>query len=155
MNESAAGILERREGCRMLTVNDAITIPDAEFDWSYARSGGPGGQNVNKVSSKAVLRWAGQASPSLPDHVKHRLVALNRRRGTTEGEVLLTSQRYRDQDRKRQDCLEKLTELVRAAATLPRPRRATRPTRGSHKRRLASKRHRSALKASRRDGVEE
>jgi ribosome-associated protein len=136
-------------------VNDAITIPDAEFDWSYARSGGPGGQNVNKVSSKAVLRWPVQASASLSDHVKHRLVALNRRRVTTEGELVLTSQRYRDQDRNRQDCLGKLAELVREAATLPKPRRATRPTRGSHRRRLAAKRHRSALKTSRRDGVEE
>src|SRR3954452_10407453 len=104
MNESAAGILERREGCRMLTVNDAITIPDTEFDWTYARSGGPGGQNVNKVSSKAVLRWDLWASPSVPPHVKDRLVALNRRRVTTEGELILTSQRYRDQDRNRQDC---------------------------------------------------
>jgi ribosome-associated protein len=139
----------------MLTVNDSITIPDDEFDWSYARSGGPGGQNVNKVSSKAVLRWDLRASPSLPTHVKDRLVALNRRRVTTEGELILTSQRYRDQDRNRQDCLEKLAELVREAATLPKPRRATRPTRGSHRRRLAAKRHRSALKASRRDGIEE
>ncbi len=139
----------------MLAVNDSIMIPDAEFDWSYARSGGPGGQNVNKVSSKAVLRWDVRASPSLPPHVKDRLVALNRRRMTTEGELILTSQRYRDQDRNRQDCLEKLAELVREAATLPKPRRATRPTRGSHARRLAAKRHRSAVKAARRDGIEE
>src|SRR4051794_41444558 len=106
MNESAAGILERREGCRMLTVNDSITIPDAEFDWSYARSGGPGGQNVNKVSSKAVLRWDVRASPSVPPHVKDRLVALNRRRGTTQGGLVLTAPRHPDQDPHPPDCLD-------------------------------------------------
>ena len=139
----------------MVQVNDTITIPDTEFDWSYARSGGPGGQNVNKVSSKAVLRWNVAASPSLPEHVKHRLCALNRKRVTSTGDLILTSQRYRDQERNRQDCLEKLAELVREAAALPKTRRATRPTRGSKTRRLAAKRHRSAVKASRRDGIDE
>jgi ribosome-associated protein len=138
-----------------MLVTDAIEIPDAEFDWTYARSGGPGGQNVNKVSSKAILRWAVAGTPSLPVHVRDRLMALNRRRVTTTGDLILTSQRYRDQDRNRQDCLEKLAELVREAATLPKARRATRPTRGSKKRRLAAKKHRSALKAGRRDGIEE
>jgi ribosome-associated protein len=138
-----------------MLVTDAIEIPDAEFDWSYARSGGPGGQNVNKVSSKAILRWAVAATPSLPVHVRDRLMALNRRRVTTTGDLILTSQRYRDQDRNRQDCLEKLAELVREAATLPKARRATRPTRGSKKRRLAAKKRRSALKAGRRDSIEE
>jgi ribosome-associated protein len=139
----------------MLHVNESITIPEMEFDWSYARSGGPGGQNVNKVASKAVLRWNVVASPSLPEHVKYRLCALNRKRVTSTGDLILTSQRYRDQERNRQDCLEKLAELVREAAALPKARRATRPTRGSKARRLANKRHRSAVKASRRDGIEE
>src|SRR3954453_22912516 len=101
----------------MLEVDARIRVPDEEFDWTYARSGGPGGQNVNKVSSKAVLRWKLRASPSVPPHVKDRLVALNRKRVTTDGELILSSQRYRDQDRNRQDCLEKLAELIRAAAT--------------------------------------
>jgi ribosome-associated protein len=136
-------------------VTDAISIPDTEFDWSYARSGGPGGQNVNKVSSKAILRWPVRTSASLPDHVKNRLIALNQRRLTTEGDLIINSQRYRDQERNRQDCLEKLAELIREAATLPKPRRATRPTRGSKIRRLASKRHRSGIKAMRRTGGEE
>jgi ribosome-associated protein len=139
----------------MHQITSSIIIPDAELDWSYARSGGPGGQNVNKVSSKAVLRWNVLATAALPPHVRDRLFALNRRRVTTEGDLIISSQRYRDQDRNRQDCLEKLAELVREAATLPKPRRATRPTRGSKARRLAAKRHRSALKASRRDGIEE
>src|SRR5437588_751518 len=130
-----------------MIVTDSITVPDAEFDWSYARSGGPGGQNVNKVSSKAVLRWNVASSSSLPDHVRNRLMALNRKRITTEGDLVLTSQRYRDQERNRQDCLEKLADMVREAATLPKPRRATRPSRGSKVRRLAAKRHRSAVKS--------
>jgi ribosome-associated protein len=134
-----------------LEVNESITIPESEFDWSYARSGGPGGQNVNKVSSKAILRWNVGASTSLPGHVKHRLCALNRRKVTHTGDLILTSQRYRDQERNRQDCLEKLAELVREAATLPKARRATKPTRGSQARRLADKRHRSALKSGRRN----
>src|SRR5207244_121634 len=139
----------------MLEVNEQIRIPPEEFEWSFARSGGPGGQNVNKVASKAVLRWNVRASPSLPPHVKDRLVALNRRRVASTGDLILMSQRYRDQERNRQDCLEKLAELVREAAALPKTRRATRPTRGSKTRRLAAKRHRSAVKASRRDGLEE
>src|SRR5947209_17220239 len=95
------GRLTKRRNPAMI-VNDSITIPDAEFDWSYARSGGPGGQNVNKVSSKAVLRWPVRSTASLPSHVRDRLMALHRRRVTTEGDLLITSQRYRDQERNRQ-----------------------------------------------------
>src|SRR5947209_20495487 len=99
----------------MLVVNDAIQIPEEEFDWSFARSGGPGGQNVNKVASKAVLRWDLAASLSVPEAVKERFRALFRRRLTTAGELVLSGQRYRDQERNRQDCLEKLAELLRPA----------------------------------------
>jgi ribosome-associated protein len=133
----------------MLRVTNAIAIPDDEFLWSYARAGGPGGQNVNKVSSKAVLRWNVVATPSLPEHVKSRLIALNQKRITTEGDLLITGQRFRDQDRNRQDCLEKLAEIVRQAATLPKLRRATKPTKGSHRRRLADKKRRSDIKSGR------
>lgn len=139
----------------MLQVNSTIAIPDDEFDWSYARSGGPGGQNVNKVSSKAVLRWSVANSRSLPSHVKHRLVALNRRRVTTEGDLVIMSQQYRDQERNRQDCLEKLAAMIREAATIPKARRATKPTRGSQVRRLAAKKRRSATKSMRRGGIDE
>lgn len=139
----------------MMQVNSTIAIPDDEFDWSYARSGGPGGQNVNKVSSKAVLRWAVSSSQSLPIHVKHRLIALNRRRVTTEGDLVIMSQQYRDQERNRQDCLEKLAAMIREAATIPKTRRATKPTRGSQVRRLAAKKRRSATKSLRRGGIDE
>ncbi len=139
----------------MLEINDRFRIPAAEFQWTFVRSGGPGGQNVNKVASKAVLRWNLAASPSIPDEVKVRLRAHHRRRITTEGELVLSSQRYRDQERNRQDCLEKLGELVRKAAIPPKPRRPTRPTRASRQRRLHEKKHRGQLKATRQRPVEE
>src|ERR1700680_1144228 len=91
----------------MLEVNPHIRIPDGEFQWTFVRSGGPGGQNVNKVASRAVLRWNVAASLSLPDEVKARLRAQQRRRMTAGGELILSSQRFRDQGRNIQDCLEK------------------------------------------------
>ena len=134
----------------VLQINDQLRIPDSEFQWSFVRAGGPGGQNVNKVASKAVLRWDLAASPSLPEEVKQRLRTRQRRRITAEGELILNSQRYRDQERNRQDCLDKLRELIAQAAVRPKPRRPTRPTRGSRERRLQEKTRRSAVKARRR-----
>lgn len=134
----------------MLDINDRIRIPEEEFSWSFVRSGGPGGQNVNKVASKAVLRWNLTASPSVPDDVKSRLRERLHQRITNEGDLLITSQRYRDQDRNRLDCLEKLREMLRAAAVTPKARRKTKPSRGSHERRLENKRRRASIKASRR-----
>jgi ribosome-associated protein len=134
----------------MLEISDRIRIPDEEFSWTFVRAGGPGGQNVNKVASKAVLRWNVAASPSLPDDIKGRLQQQQRRRITGDGDLLLTSQRYRDQERNRLDCLEKLREMLRAAAATPKARRKTKPSRGSKERRLKAKKRRSALKASRR-----
>jgi ribosome-associated protein len=139
----------------MLEVNARIRIPDEELHWSYVRSSGPGGQNVNKVASKAVLRWDLAGSPSVPPEVKSRLQAHHRRRITATGELVLSSQRFRDQERNRQDCLEKLGDLLREAATAPRPRKATRPSRSSRARRLASKRHRSGIKEGRRQPGED
>jgi ribosome-associated protein len=139
----------------MLVVNERIRIPEEEFSFTFVRSGGPGGQNVNKVASKAVLRWGLDASPSLPAEVKDRLRARQRRRITAAGELVLTSQRYRDQDRNRQDCLEKLCAFVREAAVVPRVRKKTRPSRAAHERRLADKRRRSAAKSVRRRPAED
>ncbi len=139
----------------MLEIDDRLRIPETEFVWSFVRSGGPGGQNVNKVASKAVLRWDLATSPSVPDAVKTRLRTLQRRRITTEGELILTSQRYRDQDMNRQDCLQKLREMILQAAKVPKPRRPTKPTRGSRERRLDAKRRRSSTKSDRRGSVEE
>jgi ribosome-associated protein len=134
----------------MVRITEALSIPDAELLWSYARSSGPGGQNVNKVASKAVLRWDVGASPSVPEEVKARLRAQQRRRITTEGELVLSSQRFRDQERNRQDCLEKLCEMVRTATVVQKARKKKRPTRASKERRLAEKRHQSAAKSTRR-----
>jgi ribosome-associated protein len=134
----------------MLEVDDRIRIPDTEFQWSFVRSGGPGGQNVNKVASKAVLRWDLAGSPSLPEELKVRLRTLQRRRVTGEGELVLTSQRYRDQGRNVTDCLEKLREMVLQATLVPRPRKVSRPSRGAREARLRDKRHRSAAKTRRR-----
>jgi ribosome-associated protein len=134
----------------MLEISDRLRIPDEEFSWTFVRSGGPGGQNVNKVASKAVLRWNVVASPSLPDDIKTRLQQQQRSRITSEGDILLTSQRYRDQERNRLDCLEKLAEMLRTAAVAPKTRRKTKPSRASRERRLTAKKRRSALKSSRR-----
>jgi ribosome-associated protein len=133
----------------MLDVNDHIRIPEEEFTFTFVRSGGPGGQNVNKVASKAVLRWHVAGSPSLPEAVRQRLTTLQRRRITTEGDLLVTSQRYRDQDRNREDCLEKLRAMVLEATHVPKARKKTKPTAGGHRRRLADKRRRSVRKQER------
>jgi ribosome-associated protein len=134
----------------MLEINDHIRIPDEELSWTFARSGGPGGQNVNKVASKAILHWNAAESPQLPPEVKRRLQTLQRRRFTKEGVFVIISQRFRDQERNRQDCLEKLRDMLLEATIIPKARRATRPTRGSREARLRAKKARSALKTRRR-----
>lgn len=134
----------------MLLVDDRIAIPLDEFRFEFARSGGPGGQNVNKVASKATLRWRPAESPSLPPPVKARLLAAVASRLTTEGELLITSQRTRDQGRNVDDCLDRVRQLVLAAARPPKARRATRPTFASKVRRGAEKARRSAAKRLRR-----
>ena len=139
----------------MLEINAHLRIPDDELEWSYVRSGGPGGQNANKVASKAVLRWNVAASPSLPADVKARLRARQANRITADGDLVLTSQRYRDQERNRQDCLDKLREMIAQAAARPKARRKTKPTRGSQEARLRAKKRRAATKAGRRRGAEE
>ena len=115
----------------MLKIDDQLSIPLDEFDWDFARSGGPGGQNVNKVNSKVMLRWTPATSPSLPEPVRARLLRSVAHRLTTAGELLVTSQATRDQGRNLDDCLEKVRAIVLAAARPPKARRPTKPTRGS------------------------
>lgn len=134
----------------MLVVNTAIHIPLEEFEFTYSRSSGPGGQNVNKVNTKATLRWPAATSPSLPEAVKDRFLRKFASRLTLSGELLLTSQRFRDQSRNVDDCLEKLKEMILSAATKPTPRRPTKPSRGSRERRHEQKRVRSQRKQQRR-----
>jgi ribosome-associated protein len=133
----------------MFVVNDRIQIPDEELQFSFARSGGPGGQNVNKVSSKAILRWDLRLNTTVPIEVKDRLRALQRNRVTVEGELVIQAQNYRDQERNKLECLERLREMLLEAASLPKKRRPSRPTRGSKERRLKAKKHRSSLKSER------
>ncbi len=138
----------------MLEINAHLRLPDGELTWTFVRAGGPGGQNVNKVASKAVLRWNLAASASLPEDIKARLRARQANRITADGELILTSQRHRDQERNRQDCLDKLREMIAEAAKRPKTRRRTKPTRGSKERRLQAKKRRAATKAGRRGGAE-
>jgi ribosome-associated protein len=135
---------------RFLIVTPNLRVPLDEFSFTFARSGGPGGQNVNKVNSKAVLRWRVLQSPSLDERVRARFVEQNRHRITEAGDFLLTSQRYRDQPRNIDDCYDKLRELLVRAAVQPKRRRPTKPTAGSRRRRLSDKRSRSATKQLRR-----
>jgi ribosome-associated protein len=133
----------------MLVVDDRIRIPLRELSFEAARSSGPGGQNVNKVSTKVVLRWSLAATRSLPPEVLARLRARAANRITREGELVLQSQRFRDRARNVADCLEKLRALVADAAAIPARRRPTRASRASVERRLRAK-HRTADRKSRR-----
>jgi ribosome-associated protein len=134
----------------VLEITDRIRIPDDEFAWKFARAGGPGGQNVNKVESKAMLVWRLRDSRVLPDDVKDRLQKLFPRFVTTDRTVIVASQRHRDQDRNRQDCVQKLRAMILEASKRPRVRKPTKPTRGARLRRLEAKKRRSALKRERR-----
>jgi len=129
-------------------MSDPGLIDEREVEFSFMRAQGAGGQNVNKVSSAAHLRFDIRAS-SLPEAIKERLLALNDSRITQEGVVVIKAQQYRSQEQNRWDALERLEALVRSVAKPPKARRATRPTRGSQMRRLEGKSQRSETKALR------
>lgn len=135
---------------KSLIINDLISIPRAELKFTFVRSSGPGGQNVNKVNSKAVLRWAVATSPSLPMAVRNRFLGRYARRINDEGELVLASQRYRDQGRNLDDCLHKLQQLIVAVATPPKPRKKTKPPRRVNENRISDKLATSAKKQRRR-----
>jgi ribosome-associated protein len=132
-----------------LRVNDAIVIPAAELTLSFVRASGPGGQNVNKVASKAVLRFSLRDSPSLPDDLKERALARLAPRLTRNGELIVTSAATRDQSRNRAAALARLGVLLAAAVKRPRARRATRPSAAAVERRLVDKRRRALMKKQR------
>jgi len=133
----------------MFEINDQIQIPDEELQFSFARSGGPGGQNVNKVASKAILHWNVAKNTSVPDDAKARLRTLFPSRVTVEDEFVIHSQEFRDQEKNRLACLDKLRGFLLKALFVPKKRRPSKPSRGSKERRLAAKRHRSAVKSVR------
>lgn len=133
----------------ILEVTPRIRIPCSEFDWGVARSSGPGGQNVNKVNSKVMLRWPVLTSMGLPVDVRDRFLAAYPRRLTTEGELVMTSERFRDQPKNISDCLEKLRELLLTVAVAPKPRRASKPSKASKRRRVEAKRQRTEVKQRR------
>lgn len=134
-----------------LVVNSQISVPRRELRFTFVRSSGPGGQNVNKVNSKAVLRWAVASTAALPDDVRARFLAKFHRRISEEGELQLTSQRYRDQGKNVLDCIDKLRGMIVAVAVSEKKRRPTKPTRSSVRRRLRNKRETSQKKQTRRD----
>lgn len=133
----------------MLVISPSVRIPLEEFEFTYARSSGPGGQNVNKVNSKALLRWPMTTSPSLPAAVRERFLTKFANKLTTEGDLLITSQQFRDQDQNREDCLEKLREMIRSVLQAPKRRRPTKPTRSSQKARGEAKQQHSQKKQHR------
>lgn len=135
----------------MIPVTPRLSLDDEEIVESFVRASGPGGQNVNKVASAVQLRFDVRRSPNLPEAVKERLERLAGKRLTGDGVIVISAQRFRTQERNRADALERLLELIRAAAVVPITRRPTRPTLGSKIRRLEGKAKRAGVKAMRRD----
>ena len=129
-------------------IPDAVRIDEAELELTAIRSQGPGGQNVNKVSSAIHLRFDIRAS-SLPDIIKQRLLALHDRRITAEGVIVLKAQQARSQEKNREDAMKRLQAIVESVRTLPAVRRATRPTYGSQRKRLEKKANRAEIKSMR------
>jgi len=133
----------------MLEISPTIQIPNNELSESFIRASGPGGQNVNKVASAVELRFDVARSPALPEPVRVRLLARRDRRLTADGVLVIQASRFRDQAKNREDARARLVEIVRAALHVPKKRVATKPTRGSQERRIASKKKRAQHKQTR------
>jgi len=130
----------------MIAVTNTISLDENELEFSFVRSSGPGGQNVNKVATAVQLRFDVARSPSLPDDVRARLIARAGNKLTRDGVLLITARRFRTQERNRADAIDRLVEMIRSAATPPKRRRKTKPTRASKQVRVEQKRRRSTTK---------
>lgn len=133
----------------MIKITDKISIDEAEIHETFVRSSGPGGQNVNKLSTAVELRFDARYSPSLPTDVSIRLQKLAGNRLTKDGVIVIEAQRHRTQERNRADALEKLVDLVLQATHVPKPRRATKPTRAAKAERMDRKKQRGRVKTLR------
>ncbi|HZK99330.1 MAG TPA: alternative ribosome rescue aminoacyl-tRNA hydrolase ArfB [Caulobacteraceae bacterium] len=133
----------------MITITDTLAVDEKELEFSFIRASGPGGQNVNKVSSAVQMRFDARRSPSLPDDVSARLQRLAGARLTLDGVIVITASRHRSQERNRADAVERLVALIAKAAVAPVKRRPTRPTRASKERRLDAKSRRADVKSLR------
>jgi ribosome-associated protein len=138
----------------MIPVTPTIQLDPRELDESFVRASGPGGQNVNKLSTAVQLRFDVLNSPALPEDVRQRLIRLAGSRLTQDGILIIHAQNFRTQERNREDALARLVALIQAAAIRPKARRATRPTKGSKERRLEAKSQRSGVKSMRRRPAE-
>jgi ribosome-associated protein len=133
----------------VLRITPSIAIPDEELEERFVRSSGPGGQNVNKVATAVELRFDALNSPALPEALRTRLLARRDSRITADGVIIIQAQRFRSQDRNREDARERLLNLILAVLKPPTPRIATKPSRGAQERRLTSKRERAGVKRQR------